>query len=89
LRYGHRGQNQPCKDIHTGKCVITSQNHWFAVNNETLPSHIQPWFVNINDGTNEWMLFTNAPVKSVQFHPESAPWPNDSVYLFKEFVDSL
>jgi len=89
LRYGHRGKNQPCKDIHTGSCVITSQNHGYAVDNETLPENIQPWFININDGTNEWMQFIDTPVRSVQFHPESAPWPNDSVYLFQEFVDSL
>ena len=89
LKYGHRGQNQPCKDIHNGTCVITSQNHGFAVDNTTLPKWIQPWFVNINDETNEGMIFDGKHVRSVQFHPESAPGPNDTAYLFKEFVDSL
>lgn len=89
LKYGHRGQNQPCKDMHTGRCVITSQNHGFAVDTKTLPKWVIPRFVNINDNTNEGIMFQSQQVKSVQFHPESTPWPNDSVYLFEEFVQSL
>ena len=89
LSYGHRGQNQPCKDLETWKCIITSQNHSFAVDETTLPKNIKPWFKNINDGSNEWIYFLDKNIRSVQFHPESSPGPNDSVYLFKQFVDGL
>ena len=89
LKYGHRGQNQPCKDTLTGKCIITSQNHGFAVDEKTLPKNIRTWFSNINDKTNEGIYFTDKNIRSVQFHPESTPGPNDANYLFKEFVDSL
>lgn len=89
LKYGHRGQNQPCINIKTGKCMITSQNHGFAVDADSLPDTVKTWFTNANDGTNEGMYFTDKPVKSVQFHPESTPGPEDASYLFKEFVDSL
>jgi len=89
LKYGHRWQNQPCKDLETGKCIITSQNHGYAINNSTLPKEIKPWFKNINDDTNEGIRFVNKNIRSVQFHPESDPGPNDSQYLFKNFVESL
>jgi carbamoyl-phosphate synthase small subunit len=89
LKYGHRWQNQPCKDLETWKCIITSQNHWYAIDNSSLPKEIEPWFENINDGTNEWIKYKNKNIRSVQFHPESYPGPNDSEYLFKNFVDSL
>ena len=87
LKFGHRGQNQPCKDLTNGKCVITSQNHGYAIDESTLPKNIKPWFKNINDESNEWILFTNKNIRSVQFHPESFPGPTDSEYLFKEFVE--
>jgi carbamoyl-phosphate synthase small subunit len=89
LPYGHRGQNQPVKDLKTGKCILTSQNHSFAIDESTLPPHVKPWMQNMNDGTNEWICFVNAPISSVQFHPESSPWPHDSVYLFQDFVKIL
>lgn len=89
LKYGHRWQNQPCKDLETWKCIITSQNHWYAIDNSSLWKEIEPWFQNINDNTNEWIKFKNKNIRSVQFHPESYPWPNDSEYLFKNFVESL
>ena len=89
MKYGHRGQNQPCKDLKTGKCIITSQNHGFAIDEKTLPRTVKPWFTNINDKTNEWIYHTRKNARSVQFHPESSPWPNDSQYLFKVFIDSL
>lgn len=89
LKYWHRWQNQPCKDLETGKCIITSQNHWYAIYEKTLPKEIEPWFININDKTNEWIRFKSKNIKSVQFHPESDPGPNDSEYLFKNFIDSL
>ncbi len=89
MKYGHRGQNQPCKDLQTWKCIITSQNHWFAIDESTLPRSVKPWFTNINDKTNEWIYHTRKNARSVQFHPESSPWPNDSQYLFETFISSL
>lgn len=89
LKYGHRGQNQPCKDLETNKCIITSQNHSYAIDENTLPDYIEPWFININDKTNEWIKFKEKNIRSVQFHPESDPGPNDSVYLFENFIKSI
>jgi carbamoyl-phosphate synthase small subunit len=89
LKYGHRWQNQPCKDLETWKCIITSQNHWYAIDNSSLPRTIEAWFKNINDDTNEWIKYKNKNIRSVQFHPESDPGPNDSDYLFENFVNSL
>lgn len=89
LPYGHRGQNQPVKDLETGKCILTSQNHSFAIDESTLPPNITPWMRNINDGTNEWIRFLDKNIWSVQFHPESSPWPHDSTYLFHDFVKKL
>lgn len=89
LQYGHRWQNQPVKDLKTGKCILTSQNHSYAIDESTLPKQVTPWMKNINDGTNEGIYFTNKPIWSVQFHPESSPWPNDSMYLFEDFISSL
>jgi carbamoyl-phosphate synthase small subunit len=89
LPFGHRGQNQPCKDLETWKCIVTSQNHSFAIDESSLPSTIKPWFQNLNDGTNEWIRYTRKNARSVQFHPESFPGPNDSVYLFENFIKSL
>lgn len=89
LPYGHRGQNQPCKDSLSGKCIITSQNHSFAIDESTLPSHMKSWFTNINDGTNEWIYSTKKSARSVQFHPESSPGPHDAHYLFADFIQSL
>jgi len=89
LPYGHRWQNQPCKDLETGKCIVTSQNHSFAIDETSLPSTIKPWFHNINDGTNEGIRYTRKNARSVQFHPESSPGPNDAQYLFQDFINSL
>lgn len=89
LKYWHRWQNQPCKDLLSWKCLITSQNHQFAIKDDKMPRNIKVWFKNINDETNEWIYYTDKNIKSVQFHPESNPGPNDSNYLFKDFVDSL
>jgi carbamoyl-phosphate synthase small subunit len=89
LKYWHRWQNQPCRDLKTKKCIITSQNHSYAIDDESLWKEIDIWFENINDKTNEWIKFKNKNISSVQFHPESCPWPSDSKYLFKDFVESL
>lgn len=89
LPYGHRGQNQPVKDLRTGKCILTSQNHSYAIDESTLPKHIIPSMKNINDGTNEGIVFLGQEISSVQFHPESSPGPHDSSYLFQDFIEKL
>ena len=86
LKFGHRGHNQPCLDLKTGRCYITSQNHGYAVKNETLPGGWEPWFVNANDGTNEGIRHVSKPFMGVQFHPEACPGPLDTTHLFDEFL---
>lgn len=86
LPYGHRGLNQPVQDLVTRKCYITSQNHGYAVKENSLPAGWEPWFVNVNDGTNEGIRALNRPFFSVQFHPEAQPGPRDTAYLFDEFI---
>lgn len=86
LPYGHRGVNQPVRDLRTGRCYITSQNHGYAVRDESLQAGWQPWFVNINDGSNEGIRSTQDPHFSVQFHPEAAPGPQDTGFLFDDFL---
>lgn len=86
LRYGHRSQNQPVQDLLTRRCYITSQNHGYAVRDESLPTDWEPWFVNVNDGTNEGIRARNRPVSSVQFHPEARPGPEDTGFLFDDFL---
>jgi carbamoyl-phosphate synthase small subunit len=86
LPYGHRGVNQPVQDTLTRRCYVTSQNHGYAVADDSLPKDWQPWFVNINDGTNEGIRSRSRPHFSVQFHPEAAPGPQDTGFLFDEFV---
>lgn len=89
LPYGHRGQNQPCMDVDTGHCIVTSQNHGFAVTKKGMPKHMKPWFVNLHDDSIEGVYFTDRPARSVQFHPESTPGPVDAAYLFETFINSL
>ena len=89
MKYGHRGHNQPCLGVATRRCFITSQNHGFAVNDQTLPDEWTPWFFNANDGTNEGMRHRNLPILSVQFHPEANPGPVDTGFVFDEFVSLL
>lgn len=86
LPYGHRGVNQPVQDLLTRRCFITSQNHGYAVRDESLPADWEPWFVNLNDGTNEGVRARFKPYMGVQFHPEASPGPEDTGFLFDEFL---
>ena len=86
LKFGHRGQNQPCTEAGTKRCYITSQNHGFAVNMKTMPKGWKEWFVNANDGTNEGIIHASKPFFSVQFHPEATPGPVDTTWLFDRFL---
>lgn len=86
LPYGHRGVNQPVQDLLTRRCFITSQNHGYAVRDEALPADWEPWFVNVNDGTNEGVRSRIAPFFSVQFHPEANPGPTDTGFLFDDYL---
>lgn len=86
LGYGHRGVNQPVQDMLTRHCYVTSQNHGYAVADDSLPKDWQPWFVNLNDGTNEGIRSRSRPHFSVQFHPEARPGPQDTGFLFNEFM---
>lgn len=89
LKFGHRGGNQPVKDLRTGKVAITSQNHGFAIDPASLPSNVEVTHINLNDGTVEGMRHREAPVLSVQYHPEAAPGPNDAKYFFAEFAKMI
>ncbi len=89
LKFGHRGGNQPVKDLRSGKVSITSQNHGFASDGESLPSNVEVTHINLNDETVEGIRCTSDPVFSVQYHPEAAPGPNDASYFFQEFADLI
>ncbi len=89
LKYGHRSHNQPVRRVGTDKCFITSQNHGFAVDNDTLPEDWEPLFVNMNDGTNEGIRHKEKPFFSAQFHPEASSGPKDTEFLFDEFISML
>ena len=89
MKYGNRGQNIPCTSQLSGRCYITSQNHGYAVDAQSLPDGWAELFVNANDHSNEGIYCTHAPFFSVQFHPESTPGPRDTEFLFDVFVRSV
>ncbi len=90
LKFGHRGGNQPVKDLLTGKVEITSQNHGFCVNMDSLdPEEVEMTHINLNDQSCEGMKHRKYPAFSVQYHPEHAPGPHDAMYLFDRFIDLM
>jgi carbamoyl-phosphate synthase small subunit len=89
LKYGHRGHNQPCNEMGSKRCYITSQNHGYAVDANTLPEDWRQWFINDNDGTNEGLFHISKPFFAAQFHPEASPGPDDTEFIFDIFVRVL
>ena len=90
LKYGHRGGNHPVKDLTTGRVYISSQNHGYAVDESSVnPAIAEPLFVNVNDGTNEGLVYKGKNIFTVQFHPEACPGPQDSGFLFDRFLENI
>ncbi|MGH9368895.1 MAG: glutamine-hydrolyzing carbamoyl-phosphate synthase small subunit [Thermoanaerobaculia bacterium] len=89
LKFGHRGANHPVADLVSGAVAITSQNHGFAVDPETLPGEVEPTHRNLNDGTLEGFRHRDLPILAAQFHPEAAPGPHDANVLFESFIRSM
>ena len=87
LKFGHRSQNQPCLQVGTKRCYLTTQNHGFAVGK--VPRGFKPWFINANDQTNEGIIHETLPFMSVQFHPESTPGPTDTEWIFDYFLKRI
>jgi carbamoyl-phosphate synthase small subunit len=89
LKYGHRGQNQPCIEVGTKRCYITSQNHGYVVDSATVKEDWREWFFNNNDETNEGIVHISKPFFGSQFHPEASPGPDDTEFIFDMFVRSI
>ena len=89
LKFGHRSLNQPIKDLNTNKCFVTSQNHGFVIDQKTLPKNWQTWFTNLNDNSCEGIKSQDDLFWGVQFHPEGHPGPEDTEFIFDEFIKKL
>lgn len=89
MNHGHHGANHPVKDLETGKVEITSMNHGFAVDSQSLPDGVKETHTSLFDGSNCGIRMTDRPVFSVQYHPEASPGPQDSYYLFERFADAM
>lgn len=89
LKYGHRSHNQPCIQVGTDKAFVTSQNHGYATDNDTLTKEWEPLFINLNDGTNEGVKHKSKPFFSSQFHPEASGGPTDTEFLFDMFIENI
>lgn len=89
MKFGHHGANHPVRDERTGKVYVSSHNHGFAVDERTLPQGVEVWFRNANDNTLEGFIHTKLPVLAAQFHPEAAPGPQDSTWIFREFLERI
>jgi carbamoyl-phosphate synthase small subunit len=89
MKFGHRGGNQPVKDLETGMVEITSQNHGFALDTKSMPAEVKVDRINLNDNTVEGLHHTNKPMFSVQYHPEASPGPHDASSLFQRFRDMI
>jgi len=89
LKFGHRGANHPVKELQSGKVEITSQNHGFAVDPDSLPSDVTVTHTNLYDGTVEGFRHLTKPIFSVQYHPEASPGPHDADYLFRQFIETM
>ena len=89
MNHGHHGANHPVKEHSSGKVEITSMNHGFAVDAQTLPEGVEETHVSLFDGSNCGIKILDRPVFSVQHHPEASPGPQDSLYLFNQFVASM
>ena len=89
LKFGHRGANQPVKELESGRVEITSQNHGFAVDPKTLPADVEVNRINLNDQTVEGMRHKTKPIFCVQYHPEASPGPHDSMGLFAQFREMI
>ena len=89
MKFGHHGINNPVRDEFTGKVFVTSQNHGFAVHTDSLPDNVDVWFNNANDGTLEGIYHKELPLATAQFHPEAAPGPEDSSWIFDAFLKRI
>ena len=89
MKFGHHGANHPVKDLDTGRVSITSQNHGFAVDLESLPANLRTTHISLFDGTSQGMARTDKPAFSFQGHPEASPGPHDVDYLFDRFINSM
>jgi carbamoyl-phosphate synthase small subunit len=89
MNHGHHGANHPVKDLSTGKVEITSMNHGFAVDSQSLPDDVEDPHISLFDGSNCGIKLTGRPVYSVQHHPEASPGPMDSFYLFERFASDI